>query len=205
MPRPSKGPRLGAGPAHERAILRGLSRSLIEHGRIVTTETKAKRVRPFVEKLITKARKGGLHNRRLVLSEIGDKKIVHQLFERVAPRTGDRPGGYTRIMKLGPRRGDATPMAILELVDGAHLDRREIGAAPKVEEGRGRRLRRRRGAAEEAVAESTEEPQLEASAAEPEVEAAAPEPEPEVEVEDEVAAPEPEAPADEAPAETDES
>src|SRR5436309_2864246 len=86
MPRPSKGPRLGAGPAHERAILRGLSRALIEHGRIVTTETKAKRVRPFVEKLITKARKGGLHNRRLVIAEIGDKKIVHELFDRVAAR-----------------------------------------------------------------------------------------------------------------------
>jgi large subunit ribosomal protein L17 len=132
--------------------LRGLSRSLIEHGRIVTTETKAKRVRPFVEKLITKARKGGVHNRRLVLSEIGDKRVVHQLFERVAPRTGDRPGGYTRIMKLGPRRGDATPMAILELVDAPHTrERAPIGAAPKVEPRR--RLRRRRGASEEASAE----------------------------------------------------
>jgi large subunit ribosomal protein L17 len=154
MPRPSKGPRLGAGPAHERAILRGLSRSLIEHGRIVTTETKAKRVRPFVEKLITKARKGGVHNRRLVLSEIGDKRVVHQLFDRVAPRTGDRPGGYTRIMKLGPRRGDATPMAILELVDAPHTREREpLGAAPKAEPRR--RLRRRRGAAEEGVVEET--------------------------------------------------
>ena len=158
MPQPSKGPRLGAGPAHERAILRGLSRSLIEHGRIVTTETKAKRVRPFVEKLITKARKGGLHNRRLVLSEIGDKKIVHQLFERVAPRTGDRPGGYTRIMKLGPRRGDATPMAIIELVDAPHHHRHEGAAAPKVDEPRQRRLRRRRGtrAEEEGVSDETE-------------------------------------------------
>jgi large subunit ribosomal protein L17 len=211
MPRPSKGPRLGAGPAHERAILRGLSRSLIEHGRIVTTETKAKRVRPFVEKLITKARKGGLHNRRLVLSEIGDKKIVHQLFERVAPRTGDRPGGYTRIMKLGPRRGDATPMAILELVDAPHHERREIGAAPKVEEGRGRRLRRRRGAdtSVETTGETTEEPQVEAMTTEPEVEGAAPEPEVEVEAEtpapEPEPEPEPEAPADEAPAKTEES
>lgn len=196
MPQPSKGPRLGAGPAHERAILRGLSRSLIEHGRIVTTETKAKRMRPFVEKLITKARKGGLHNRRLVLSQIGDKKIVHQLFERVAPRIGDRPGGYTRIMKLGPRRGDATPMAIIELVDAPHHDRRETGAAPKVEEPKQRRRLRRRGTtqAEEALAEDpvVEEAAIEASvddepqAVEPEVA-----PEPEVAVEPEVPAEEP--------------
>jgi large subunit ribosomal protein L17 len=183
MPRPSKGPRLGAGPAHERAILRGLSRSLIEHGRIVTTETKAKRVRPFVEKLITKARKGGIHNRRLVLAEIGDKRIVHYLFDRVAPRAGDRPGGYTRIMKLGPRRGDATPMAIIELVDAPHTREREpIGAAPKAEPRR--RLRRRRG--EGAEAELTDAPEMEAAAPEA---VAEPEPEPEVTPEPE---PEPE-------------
>jgi large subunit ribosomal protein L17 len=117
MARPTRGPRLGAGPAHEKAILRGLSRSLILHGRIVTTETKAKRTRPFVEKMITKARKGGLHNRRVVMSKLQDKKAVHRLFADIAPKTGERPGGYTRILKLGPRRGDATPMAILELVD----------------------------------------------------------------------------------------
>src|SRR5947208_69397 len=156
MPKPTKGPRLGAGPAHERAILRGLSRSLIEHGRIVTTETKAKRMRPYVEKLITKARKGGIHNRRLVLSEIGDKKIVHELFDRVAARIGERPGGYTRIMKLGPRRGDATPMAIIELVDAPHTRREAIGAAPKADEPR-RRLRRRRGRAEEGAEPEAEE------------------------------------------------
>ena len=86
MPTPTKGPRLGAGPAHERAILRGLSRSLIAHGRIVTTEAKAKRLRPYVEKLITKARKGGLHNRRQALSELGDKAVVHRLFAEVGPR-----------------------------------------------------------------------------------------------------------------------
>ncbi len=201
MPRPSKGPRLGAGPAHERAILRGLSRSLIEHGRIVTTETKAKRVRPFVEKLITKARKGGLHNRRLVLAEIGDRRVVHQLFERVAPRTGDRPGGYTRIMKLGPRRGDATPMAIIELVDAPHTREREaIGAAPKAEPRR--RLRRRRGGAEEAEIEAETPVETEAAApSEPEAEVtpepeATPEPEPET-------VPEPEASAE--PEETPES
>jgi large subunit ribosomal protein L17 len=124
--------------------MRGLSRSLIINGRIVTTEVKAKRVRPYVEKLITKARKGGLHNRRLVLSHLQDKKVVHRLFADVAPKTGDRPGGYTRILKLGPRRGDAAPMAILELVDAPT-------SAPVVEQEepkrrgrlRGRRQRRR--------------------------------------------------------------
>lgn len=116
MPTPTKGPRLGGSPSHERAILRNLSRSLIEHGRVVTTEAKARRTRPFVEKLITKARKGGLHNRRLVLSQLRDKTVVHRLFDEVAPLVADRPGGYTRILKLGYRRGDASPMAILELV-----------------------------------------------------------------------------------------
>jgi large subunit ribosomal protein L17 len=149
MARPTRGPRLGAGPAHERAILRGLSRSLIEHGRVVTTETKAKRVRPYVEKLITKARKGGLHNRRLALSELRDRKIVHRLFAEVGPKTGDRPGGYTRILKLGPRRGDATPMAILELVDQpAAQTEKATEQAPKEKTRRGR-LRRRRARAEQ--------------------------------------------------------
>ncbi len=141
MARPTRGPRLGAGPAHEKAILQGLSRSLILHGRVVTTEIKAKRTRPYVEKLITKARKGGLHNRRIAMSKLHDKKIVHRLFDEVAPRTGDRPGGYTRILKLGPRRGDAAPMAILELVDAPR------NVAPIVEEEpkrRGRRVRRPR-------------------------------------------------------------
>jgi large subunit ribosomal protein L17 len=144
LPQPAKGKRLGAGPAHERAILRGLSRSLIVHGRIVTTETKAKRLRPFVEKLITKARKGGVHRRRQAISELGDKKVVHRLFADVAPQTGERPGGYTRILKLGPRRGDATPMAIIELVDMPK-------AAPVVEqpEEKSRRRRGRRRAAAE--------------------------------------------------------
>jgi large subunit ribosomal protein L17 len=144
MARPTRGPRLGAGPAHEKAIKRGLSRSLIINGRIVTTEVKAKKVRPYVEKLVTKARHGGLHNRRIVLAELQDKRVVHRLFDDIAPKTGDRPGGYTRILKLGPRRGDAAPMAILEFVD-------QPTAAPalQVEEPkrrgrlRGRRQRRR--------------------------------------------------------------
>jgi large subunit ribosomal protein L17 len=117
MPAPTKGPRLGGSAAHELAILRNLSKSLIEHGRIVTTETKARRLRPYVEKLITRARKGDLHARRLVLAELGDRAVVHRLFASVAPAASERKGGYTRILKLGQRRGDATPMAIIELVD----------------------------------------------------------------------------------------
>jgi large subunit ribosomal protein L17 len=117
VPVPTKGPRLGGTASHERAILRNLSRSLFESGRIVTTESKAKRLRPYVEKLITKARQGGVHNRRLVLRQIPDRAIVHKLFADIAPLVGDRAGGYTRILKLGQRRGDATPMAIIELVD----------------------------------------------------------------------------------------
>lgn len=125
MPKPARGPRLGAGPAHERALLRNLAGSLITHGRIVTTEAKARRLRPFVEKLITRARKGGLHNRRLVLSHLQDRDVVHRLFAAVAPRVGDRAGGYTRILKLGQRRGDATPMAIIELVDSIEVEEDE--------------------------------------------------------------------------------
>jgi large subunit ribosomal protein L17 len=191
VPTPTKGPRLGAGPAHERAILRGLSRSLIEHGRIVTTEAKAKRLRPYVEKLITKARKGGLHNRRQALSELGDKTIVHRLFAEVGPRAADRPGGYTRILKLGQRRGDATAMAIIELVDAPQ-------AAPVVqpeEKTRRRRLRRRRG--EGSAAGETESAEMDTMTPEPEAAADVAEPEPTAEPEPEVAAePEPEAPAE---------
>ena len=152
MPTPTRGPRLGAGPAHERAILRGLSRSLIAHGRVVTTEAKARKLRPYVEKLITKARKGGLHRRRSALSELGDRRLVHRLFMEVAPRTGDRPGGYTRILKLGPRRGDAAPMAIIELVDAPAA--RAPEPEPAKTKGRRRRRRRDEGEAPDAGTES---------------------------------------------------
>lgn len=154
MPRPSKGPRLGAGPAHERAIMRGLSRSLIEHGRVVTTEAKARKLRPYVEKLITAARKGGLHRRRKALGELGDRRTVHRLFGAVAPRTGERPGGYTRIMKLGPRRGDAAPMAIIELVDAPEKRTPEPDAPERKP-----RLRRRRRTAAEAPGDEQESPE----------------------------------------------
>ena len=116
MPTPKKGARLGGSPAHQRLIVANLATSLFEHGRITTTEAKARVLRPVAERLITKAKKGDLHNRRLVLAKIRDKGVVHHLFEEIAPRYADRPGGYTRITKLGPRKGDNAPMAVIELV-----------------------------------------------------------------------------------------
>ncbi len=116
MPRPTKGARLGGSPAHQRLILANLATDLFMHEKITTTEAKAKAVRPFAEKLISKARKGDLHSRRVVLKTITNKDAVHKLFEEVGPRYADRPGGYTRITKLGPRRGDGTEEAIIELV-----------------------------------------------------------------------------------------
>jgi len=116
MPTPKKGARLGGGPAHQKLILANLATSLFEHGRITTTEAKARMLRPYAERLITKAKKGDLHNRRLVLRDVRDKGVVHALFEEIAPRFAERPGGYTRITKLGPRKGDNAPMAVIELV-----------------------------------------------------------------------------------------
>ena len=116
MPKPTKGPRLGGSPAHERIILANLASQLFEHGRITTTEAKAKRVRPLAEKLITKAKKGGLHNHRQILAYIGDQEIAAILMDEIGPRYATRPGGYTRILKLGTRHGDNAPMAKLELV-----------------------------------------------------------------------------------------
>jgi large subunit ribosomal protein L17 len=118
VPKPRKGARLGRDPAHQRLILSNLAASLFWEGRIETTLTKAKVLRPYAEKLITKARKGTLHDRRQVLRHISDNEVVTKLFDEVAPKYGDRPGGYTRILKLGPRRGDGAEMAIIELVDG---------------------------------------------------------------------------------------
>jgi large subunit ribosomal protein L17 len=116
MPTPKKGARLGGGPAHQKLILSNLATSLFEHGRITTTEAKARLLRPYAERLITKAKKGDLHNRRQVLRVVRDKGVVHALFEEIAPRFAERPGGYTRITKLGPRKGDNAPMAVIELV-----------------------------------------------------------------------------------------
>ena len=117
MPSPAKGARLGGSPAHERHILANLATALFEHGRITTTQAKARRLRPVAERLITKAKRGDLHARRQVLSTIGNKSIVHVLFTEIGPRYGNRNGGYTRIVKIGPRKGDNAPMAIIELVE----------------------------------------------------------------------------------------
>lgn len=116
MPRPRKGPRLAGSPAHERLLLANLASDLFMHDKVTTTEAKAKAVRPLAEKLITKARKGDIHSRRVVLKTITNKDAVHRLFDEVAPRYVERPGGYTRITKLGPRRGDGAEEALIELV-----------------------------------------------------------------------------------------
>jgi large subunit ribosomal protein L17 len=116
MPRPTKGPRLGGGPAHERLLLANLAAQLFTYKSITTTEAKAKRVRPLAERLVTFAKRGDLHARRRVLSTIGDKTVVHELFTEIAPQVAERPGGYTRITKTGYRKGDNAPMAVIELV-----------------------------------------------------------------------------------------
>ncbi|WJM15353.1 50S ribosomal protein L17 [Microbacterium arborescens] len=116
MPKPTKGPRLGGGPAHERLLLANLAAALFTHKSITTTETKAKRLRPYAERLVTFAKRGDLHARRRVATVIGDKSVVHELFAEIAPLVADREGGYTRITKIGNRKGDNAPMAVIELV-----------------------------------------------------------------------------------------
>lgn len=116
MPTPTKGPRLGGGPAHESMMLRNMATSLFKHGKITTTETKAKRLRPIAERLVTFAKRGDLAARRRVIAQLTDKSVVHELFANIAPQVADRQGGYTRITKLGFRKGDNAPMALIELV-----------------------------------------------------------------------------------------
>ena len=120
MPKPTKGKRLGGSAAHQKLMLSNLATALFEHGRITTTETRARLLRPLAEKLITKAKRGDLHNRREVIKRIHDKSVVHTLFTEIGPSFADRPGGYTRITKIGPRKGDNAPMAIIELVTEAY-------------------------------------------------------------------------------------
>ena len=134
MPKPTKGPRLGGSSSHQKAILANLATALFEHGRIKTTETKARALRPYAEKLITHAKKGTLHNRREVLKKIRDKDVVHSLFAEIAPFFSDRNGGYTRIIKVENRKGDNAPMAVIELVQEktvtSEADRaRRVGAS----------------------------------------------------------------------------
>ncbi|HWD70950.1 MAG TPA: 50S ribosomal protein L17 [Actinomycetota bacterium] len=141
MPKPPKGARLGSGPAHERLMLAGLAAALFREERIRTTETKARRLRPVAEKLITTAKEGTIASRRRALAVVEDRDIVHKLFSDIAPRFADRNGGYTRIIKLAPRKGDAAPMVLVEIVEGAAPEARPA------EEERRRRLLRRRGRA----------------------------------------------------------
>ena len=129
MPTPAKGPRLGGGPAHERLMLANLATALFEHGKITTTEAKARVLRPHAEKLITKAKKGDLAARREVLKTVRDKSVVHTLFTEIAPTFAERPGGYTRITKIGPRKGDNAPMAVIELVEALTAAAATVGEA----------------------------------------------------------------------------
>jgi large subunit ribosomal protein L17 len=140
MPAPTKGPRLGGSSAHQRHILSNLATALFEHGRITTTEAKARRLRPVAERLITFAKRGDLHARRQVLTVVSDKGIVHSLFTEIGPGFSERHGGYTRITKIGPRKGDNAPMAVIELV------RDEVTSRPR------RRIRRSRDEAPAAAA-----------------------------------------------------
>jgi large subunit ribosomal protein L17 len=158
MPTPTKGHRLGAGPAHERLMLANLATSLFEHDRITTTEAKAKRLRPLAERLITFAKRGDLHARRQVMRVVRDKDVVHKLFAEIGPTFKERPGGYTRIVKVGPRKGDNAPMAVIELVEALTATQSVVGEA---ERARGTKSAPRKAAAgstvetaEEAKAES---------------------------------------------------
>ncbi len=137
MPTPSKGPRMGGSPAHERLMLANLATALFEHGRITTTRAKAKRLRPLAEKLITFAKRGDMHARRRVLTVVRRKDVTHQLFTDIGPSFAGRPGGYTRIVKLEPRQGDNAPMAVIELVS----DQTASATPPTSTAARARRVR----------------------------------------------------------------
>jgi large subunit ribosomal protein L17 len=173
MPKPTKGPRLGGSSSHQKALLANLATSLFEHGRIKTTEPKARALRPYAEKLITHAKKGTLHNRREVMKKIRDKDVVHALFAEIGPHFADRNGGYTRIIKVENRKGDNAPMAVIELVQEktvtSEADRaRRVGASkaaakapeaekPKAEEPEVEESKVEEAAAEEAPADEAPE------------------------------------------------
>jgi large subunit ribosomal protein L17 len=165
MPTPTKGPRLGGSPAHERLLLANLATALFEHGRITTTEAKAKRLRPLAERLVTFAKRGDLHARRQVLAVVRDKSVVHVLFEEIGPRYADRPGGYTRVTKVGPRKGDNAPMAVIELVEGLTVSQEAVGEAERARGARFARRRRPTGATAEAAAELASESEVAAGVA----------------------------------------
>jgi len=210
MPTPTKGPRLGGGPAHERMLLNNMARSLFLNKSITTTETKAKRLRPVAERLVSFAKRGDLHSRRRVMQSIPDKSVVHELFTNIAPLVQDRPGGYTRITKLGFRKGDNAPLAVIELVLDP-VQPKKMNKKPKLENAvkatAASAAPVEETPAEEAVVETeavVEAPVAEAPVAEAPAEAVAEEAPAEAAVEEapapEAAAEEP-APAAEAPAE----
>jgi large subunit ribosomal protein L17 len=191
MPKPTKGPRLGGSSSHQKALLANLATSLFEHGRIKTTEPKARALRPYAEKLITHAKKGTLHNRREVLKKIRDKDVVHALFAEIGPFFADREGGYTRIIKVEARKGDNAPMAVIELVQEKTVTS---------EADRARRLKASKKAPAPVAAAAEEAKAEEVEAEEPKAEEVeAEEPKAEAEVEEAEAKPAEE--ADEAPAE----
>jgi large subunit ribosomal protein L17 len=198
MPKPTKGPRLGGGPAHERLLLANLAAALFTHESIQTTETKAKRLRPLAERLITFAKRGDLHARRRVLGIISDKGVVHKLFTEIAPQVEDREGGYTRITKTGFRKGDNAPMAVIELVLEPVVKKPSAKKAAAAKAAAEKPAKAAKPAAEEApVEETTEAPEVE------ETEVVEEAPVDEAPAEETPAEEAPEAAADEAPAEDD--
>ena len=181
MPQPSKGPRLGGGPAHERLMLANLATALFQHGRITTTEAKAKRLSPLADRLVTFAKRGDLNARRKAMTVIRDKAVIHELFTEIGPQYAGRPGGYTRITKVGRRKGDNAPMAVIELVEpmaeavvqeatsatkrAAH-DAADAAAAPTLAETVTEQVEAASEAAVEAVEAEADSPQAQAQAAE---------------------------------------
>jgi large subunit ribosomal protein L17 len=193
MPTPKKGARLGGSPAHQKLIVSNLATALFEHGRITTTEARARVLRPVAEKLITKAKRGDLHNRREVLKTIRDKSVVHTLFTEIAPSFAERPGGYTRITKIGPRKGDNAPMAVIELVTEKY-DPKPARTKKKAEPAKKAEAAEETPAEEAPEAEAAEEtpaeeaPEAEAAEEAPEAEAAEEAPEAEATEESEESA-----------------
>jgi large subunit ribosomal protein L17 len=165
MPTPTKGPRLGSGPSHERLMLANLATALFEHGKITTTLAKAKRLAPLADRLVTFAKRGDVHARRQVLTVVRDKSVVHALFAEIGPGFASRQGGYTRITKLGPRKGDSAPMAQIELVEFRTVAQEAVAEAEAARGSRFARRRRPTGATAEAAAELASESETAAGVA----------------------------------------
>jgi large subunit ribosomal protein L17 len=166
MPTPTKGARLGGGPAHERLMLANLATALFEHGRITTTEAKAKRLRPLAERLITFAKRGDLAARRRVLTVVRDKGVVHELFTEIGPRYENRHGGYTRIIKIGPRKGDNAPMAVIELVEALTAQAETVREAEGATKRAAKKAPAKKAAAKKATAAAEEAAEAAEAAAE---------------------------------------